>query len=422
MRAASWQLPMQWPQAEPAWDERETRQAERLLRTAIVFAMLALTVLDRFGVRITADYAIQPGMIALYGLAAALLAGGAAMLDARGARAYLALAGIAALSFLLNASLDPRASLSITSLLLIVVLYAPFAVVMRPGLVSPGLWAWTLKLYVGFALFLAFAGIAQFLGQFATRAEWLFDYTPLIPEALRASGGWNTVIPVGEWIKSNGFFLREPSIFSITMALALLCELALGARKWVIAVLATGLILTYSGSGLACLAVALLFPLGRGSVLRVTAGAGIGAAVFFLFGDALNLGFTLERLQEFGSERSSAYCRFIYPAVLVAQHADANLWAGLLGHGPGTMPTVDITCADGVETTYAKVLFEYGAIGALAIGALMLGALSRSAAPIRLRVALGFTWLLLGGNLVTSGLLLLVYLFCAMWPRGSAVR
>jgi hypothetical protein len=76
-------------------------------------------------------------------------------------------------------------------------------------------------------------------------------------------------------------------------------------------------------------------------------------------------------------------------------------------------------CAES-ETTYGKAMFEYGLAGMLAFGALILGALNRSGAPIRIRVALGVAWLLLGGNLLTAEFLLLIYMFCAMWPEGAA--
>jgi hypothetical protein len=416
----AWQTPLRWPAAAAA--ERDAQEAERPLKAAIVFAMIAITLLDRFGLRISADYSIPPGMVAMYALAAVMLLTGSASLNAAGARAYLVLVSVAGLSFIVNSTLEPRAHASLASFLLLTVLYAPFVVSLRPGDARPELWQWVVRLYVGFALLLAVAGIAQFFLQFVYRPAWLFDYAPLIPDALRGSGDWNTVNWADGWIKSNGFFLREPSIFSIAMAFGLICELSQRRRRWAMAVLAAGLVLTYSGSGLLCLTVAMLFPLGRGAVLRVLACLAAGAAVFFLFGEALNLSYTLGRAGEFGSDKTSAYCRFVYPNLLVLQNLDLNMWAVLLGHGPGTMPKLDAMCGNGVETTYAKALFEYGIAGALAFGALVLHALNRSAAPIRIRVALGVMWLLLGGNLLTSEFLLLIYLFSAIWPEGTASR
>src|SRR4029079_6456701 len=206
---------------------------------------------------------------------------------------------------------------SIASFLLLAVLYLPFAFSLRPDAVRADLWRWLVKIYVGSAVLLAAAGITQFFLQFVFRADWLFNFMPLIPEPIRASGGWNTVNWAGDWSKSNGFFLREASIFSVAMAFALICELSMARRKWVLAMLAAGLVLTYSGSGLLCLAVAMLFPLDRHCLLRVRAFAALAAAVYFVFGEALNLGYTVERMGEVNSGRTSAYCRFVYPNVLL---------------------------------------------------------------------------------------------------------
>jgi len=418
----AWQLPLQWPDAiAPA--DRLAEQATRFVKGGLVFAMLAVTVLDRFGVRISSDYAVPPGMIALYLLVGILFITGTGMLNPRGALAYLGVACVAGLSYLANVSFQPPPAPSIASCLLLFVLYAPFAVSLQPGFAGVELWRWTVRLYIGFCVFLAIAGIAQFFLQFVYRPDWLFNYMPLIPEGLRASGGWNTVNWAGEWgIKSNGFFLREASIFSVAMAFGLICELSLGRRKWVMALLATGLVVTYSGSGLLCLAVAMLFPLDRHSLPRILALVVVAAIVYFLFGDALNLGYTVERVGELNSGKTSAYCRFVYPNEIILQHLDTTPWAALLGHGSGTMPKSDIWCANGVETTYAKAIFEYGIVGILAFGALVFGALNRSAAPIRIRVALAVMWLLLGGNLLTSEFLLLIFVFSAMWPEGVAAN
>ena len=395
------------------------------LKAAIVFAVLSLTVLDRFGLRMTAEWALPAAILGMYVLAAAALLNGAAELDRRGAYALAAVLGIAALSFLVNSWLEPRPYQSVTSWLLVLVSYAPFAIALAPAKADVRLWRWTVRLFVGFAVLVALAGIVQFFVQFAFNPRWLFDYTPLIPEAIRVSGQWNTVHPIsnwvqadGYWIKANGFFLREASMFSLLLAFGIVCELALGARRWVLAVLGAGMVLSYSGSGLLCLAFALAFPLGRTTLLRYAALAVCGAVLLVVFGDALNLTYTVNRLAEFGSERSSAYCRFIHPAIAVAQGFHTDAWAALLGHGPGSMTRMGATCVDLHQPTYGKLLFEYGLAGALAFGALIVHALNRSGAPLRIRIALGVTWIFIGGHLVSSEIIALIFLLCAIWPRS----
>lgn len=419
----AWQLPVQWPTASA--DVAPVVRA-RLLAAAIFFAMLALTVLDRFGLRVTAHSSVPASLIAMYALVTAMLVGGVAELNRRMVMVYLAIATVATLSLMVNAAFTPLPYLSKMSFLFLIVLYAPFCVSLRRGAVAPTMWRQTVGLYIVFAVLVALAGIAQYLIQFVYHASWIFDYTPLIPEPLRATRGWNTAYTVGvnlpgAWTKSNGFFMREPSIFSVVMAFGLLCELSLARRKWVMAVLAAALLLSYSGSGLLSLAVALLFPLGRKTLARTLAVAGVGAAAFVVFGGVLNLSYTLNRSDEFLKKDSSAYCRFVAPAAQTVREIDSDPWAGLVGHGPGSMVRMGGECGNNrVQTTYAKVVIEYGLLGALAFGALMVAALNRAAAPLRIRIAAGVAWLLLGGNLLDSFYLLFIYLVSAMWPENAA--
>jgi hypothetical protein len=238
---APWQAPLQWPDmADASSVERRAQQAQRLLKVAFVVALLSLTVLDRFGLRL-GQYSAHPALFALYGLVTLALLTGAAELNARGALHYVAVACVAGLSYLVNASVGSSQYVSIASWLLLMVLYAPFIVSLRQGAASASLWRWVTKMYMGFTLFIAAAGIAQFSVQFVFHPTWLFNYTLLIPEPVRAFEVWVTVHSVGDWFKSNGFFLREPSFFSMQMGFGLLVELSLARRKWVMAILILGI-------------------------------------------------------------------------------------------------------------------------------------------------------------------------------------
>lgn len=411
----------------PAWQQPGLVQAESLLKAGIVLAVLSLTVFDRFGLRVTGSWAMPAAIAAMYALALLMLVSGAAQFNRERISGFVAVVAVAGLSFLINTWFEPRPYRSVTSWMLVVLSYAPFTLTVVK--VDPQLWRWTLRQFSNAAALVAAAGIAQFFAQFFTDAEWLFNYTPLIPDALRASGQWNTVHPVatwvqedGYWIKSNGFFLREASMFSVVLAFGIVCELALGVRRWAVAVMAAALVLSYSGSGLVALAVAFALPLERRALARLIGVGACVAVLAVLFGDALNLSYTLNRIAEFGDEQSSAYCRFIQPAVSVAQGLEMDAWSALIGHGPGSLTRAGATCADLHEPTYGKLLFEYGLLGAFAFGALVLHALNRSGAPLRLRIALAVSWLFLGGNLVSSEILTMIFLFCAMWPAGVAAR
>ncbi|HET9404066.1 MAG TPA: hypothetical protein VFO57_05760, partial [Burkholderiales bacterium] len=145
----AWQLPVQWPDGAARSDTRAAVR-ERVLKVAIVFAMLALTVLDRFGLRLTEKASIPVGMMAMYALVAVMLLGGAAQLNFRATVAYLAIVSVATISFLLNVPDTPLAFISKMSLLFLVALYAPFCFSLRQGAVAPELWRWTLSLFIAF--------------------------------------------------------------------------------------------------------------------------------------------------------------------------------------------------------------------------------------------------------------------------------
>src|SRR5699024_3103796 len=121
--------------------------------------------------------------------------------------------------------------------------------------------------------------------------------------------------------------------------------------------LAFALVVSYSGSGLLAIGIAMLFPFGPRTLLRIIAAALGGTIIFLLFGDALNLNYTLDRLGEFQIDnpaQNSAYCRFISPGNVAMDHLDSAGWTAYLGHGPGTMQKLHHVC----ETTYGKLVFE----------------------------------------------------------------
>jgi hypothetical protein len=163
----------------------------------------------------------------------------------------------------------------------------------------------------------------------------------------------------------------------------------------------------------------MLFPLGRSTALRLLACALFVGLAILLLGDLFNLSYTMNRVGEFTSERSSAYCRFVYPGLMTGLLLDSTYWSILLGHGPGSMERMGATCADLHSVAYAKAIFEYGVLGAGAFAALVFGALARSAAPLRLRIAAGVTFALLGG-LFNAEIIALIYFLYAAWPREAA--
>lgn len=403
-----------WGGAMPAATVIDTELPPRPLRWALLFLMLSVTVFSRFGLRLVGGFPIDVSFVALYALVGTLLWHGWTRLDVRAFVFYGVAMSMATLSLMVNLNFG-IAPVSAASLVLLAAIYLPFAFAIElPGGV-PAAWRWTVRVFGNIALFCAAAGIVQFYAQFFIHEEWLFNFNKLLPWRLQGAVGFNTVIPVGELFKSNGFFLREPSHFSFLMALAIVLELNGARRVGRLAAFGFALLLTYSGTGLLALALGLLFPLGRRTVIAAVLAAGGGFVVLWLFGEALNLQFTLDRVAEFGSPRSSAYARYVAPLVRMAEEIDSLAWSTWFGQGPGTIQR-SARGLHSFDPTWAKLLYEYGLAGLLSMLALVLYATTRSAAPLALRVVLLAGWLVMGGYLLSPEYCALLYLLLAGWP------
>lgn len=395
-----------------------------IVPAAFIFLVLGCTVLQRFGITLGGS-SLNAAHFGAYALLAAALFSGRLALNAARLVVFFALLSLAGLSWVVNETWGAHGSSSPTSFVLLVLMYLPFIFMVRPAVVSAAAGGagavtdidseWILRVFAGVGLFCAIAGIAQFLVQFVIKAPWLFDFTPNLPPVLRSSGGYNTVIPAGDGLfKSNGFFFKEPSLFSLVMAFALLVEIG-HFRRWLrMGVLLAALLLTYSGSGLLVLAAGLLFPLRVRTFMRLGAVALVGGLLALALWDVLNLGFTLGRLEEFGRPRSSAHMRYVAPIQLIMDSITREPWTVWMGHGPGTIYRTGTTWGwfyEYHDPTLAKLLFEYGLLGLLLAVALTALMLRNPAFPIQVRAAAFFCWIATGGFFLTPEMTYLMLVF-----------
>jgi len=398
---------------EKAGDEGVPRAA----RWALIFVMLSVTVFSRLGVRV-GEYPVDMSLIALYALLGTLLWQGWARFDPIAFVLYGVGVSAATLSLLVNNTFDVVET-STGSLALLVAIYLPFAFALRLPGDTQAAWRWTVRVFGNIALLCAVAGIVQFVAQFFIADLWLFKYNQHLPWRLQGAPGYNTVIPVGDLYKSNGFFLREPSHFSFLMALALVMELNGARRVLRLAAFGLALLLTYSGTGLLALALGLMFPLGRRTLVTLTVATVCGVFAVLVLGEVLNLQFTLNRLAEFGSERSSAYARYIGPVLRLADEIDVPSWAVFVGHGPGTIQR-SVRGVTSFDPTWAKLLYEYGLLGFIAVVGLVGYCITRVSAPSSMRVVLFMGWLVMGGYLLAPENCAMLYLLLCAWPAVRA--
>ncbi len=388
-----------------------SNRSDSILKAGIVSVFLSDTVFSRFGINIGNSFFLDFSLIALYILLACILFSGYFRIDRRSAILYGASVCFGSISYLFNIG-----NSSISSLLLLFAVYFPFIITVPNKIPSETLWKWAAEAFSNIALFCAIAGIVQFFAQTVIHDKWLFDFRYLLPDIIRLESGFNTIIPMGTLFKSNGFFIREPSGFSELMAFALVFELALRRRGMRIMTYGLGLLLSYSGSGILIILIAFLFPLNYKSVFRYLFLSGAAGLILWLLGDALNLWFIVDRASEFNSEQSSAYARFIAPFRLLVDTLTTDPWNPFLGHGPGMISRTVLSYGFH-DPTYVKLLFEYGACGAIVMIANVAFACTRSTAPVRIKAMFFFTWLIFGGGLLTTGgTTSLMYVFLAIWP------
>lgn len=383
----------------------------RGVKWALVLLILSFTVFSRFGLTL-GTASVNGSLIVMYGLLAVAWASGRLGMATDRLLLYLALFAVAGTTTAVNMSLGVSSDTSLTSVLLLILVHLPLIAMLRPGpgpLVDS---AWLQKVFADVALACAVAGIVQFMAQFVIKAPWLFNPDLLIPEVLRSTGGYNVVIAVESKLKSNGFFFKEPSLFSLTIAFGMLLEIAVFRRWWRLGVLAVAMFISYSGSGLLVLAVGLLFPLRLQTFVRLGAIALVGALAAFALWDVLNLGFTLRRLEEFTIPTASAYHRYVAPVRLIGDFIAGEPWSFWIGYGPGSITRIGTNpFYDFHHPTWAKALFEYGVLGLAALVGLAWACLRQAPVPMQVRAAVLFCWIGAGGFLLTPEFSYLLLVF-----------
>lgn len=282
---------------------------------------------------------------------------------------------------------------SLTSVLMMGVLGLAYVPVARQGVTT----ADAMRFFCNLSVLIALAGIAQFVLQFAIGRDAAFPIETWVPDAFRTHG-YNNITPLywGSSIyKANGVVMVEPSTFSQLCALGLIAELSSRERLWRLAAYVGALLVSYSGTGLLILAVTLpLFVLLYGRWDLLLKGL-LLLAVLVVFAEPLHLQVILNRTGEFNSSGSSAFQRFVGWQSLFAD----KLWTApsraLFGYGAGSYFAA-ASGYDAGEMAHAKIVFEFGVLGALLYFGFIFHCLFGSAAPLILRIAVGVAYFMNG--------------------------
>lgn len=330
-----------------------------MVKALIFLTAFSQIFLCRFGIEITKEFSLSPSYLFAYLALFVLLLKRFLRFDAFLGLLFLATLLSSCASFLFSTEQK-----TFTSLFLFWFIYLPFVFVPTNTNNPDKPFS---KLYLPMIFVIAVAGIMQFFCQFLFKPEWLFDYRPFLPSYLQNKNTMNTVIPIGGFIKSNGFFLLEPSIFSQWMGLGFLTNYALTGSTLITSVLLLGQTVSFSGTGLILVITFLLTSLHKLNQKQLFFLL-LVILLFGIFSYATKDSLLLSRLDEFrggtGVRTTSAAMRFLNPRFVVAEGLSISPKTFLFGNGPGTYARVtrEFEVHDPV---WAKVPFEYGVVGAI---------------------------------------------------------
>lgn len=332
--------------------------------------------------------------------------------------AAVVVAGIASTLVALNA-FDMRVSgISAASLFSLLVLYAGLTV--RPTDRFHGERAFGVFLF--YVRLCAVLGIAQYLAQFVgiRLFSFMLAVPPLKPILAEPLFNYQPIIAYGSSImRSNGFFLVEPSIFSQVLILGVIVDFFI-KREWrFLPLYGLAYLYTYAGTGvLSLLIAAVLFILlaprqsPRVLALVVLGGvlAGVASVAFPAQFDQL-----AGRSNELNYAGSSGYARYVSQFDILRAIQDET--RTLIGYGPGALERATFY-AKGGGSAALKLYVDYGIAGLLSFTAFISAALwRREIALVSLYVLINFQFG--GGYLVFPPLVILMALVC-IWSRASS--
>lgn len=275
------------------------------------------------------------------------------------------------------------------------------------------------RVFLNVATIIALCGIGQYVLQFFVDTAYVFPIENFLPADWRVTG-FNMQAPIayGSSIyRANGIFMQEPSFFSQFLAIAVLVELMGPARLWRVALYGAAILASYSGTGLVVLAVCmpvLILASRRWSLMVAIA---IVLLLLFLAAPYLHIDHLIARIGEFGSERSSAYERFVGGFRIFEASVGADPWKMLFGYGAGSYrDLVHGLNHPAAEMALFKIVVEYGLIGTLLYFGFVLFCIFSARGPFVLRLALAVSLFMNGAYNTFVHSLALALL---VWPASA---
>jgi hypothetical protein len=148
----------------------------------------------------------------------------------------------------------------------------------------------------------------------------------------------------------------------------------------------------------------------------------------FVFGLAItgivDLSVFVGRMGEFEDTRTSGHGRFIGPFWLLGDYLHlASVREWVIGNGPGTTAAFTgqfrFWYTGGMTATWIKLLYEYGLVGSFIFVSFLAGCCRRTPCPSIIVVAVFFSYVFLGGNLISTPFLaIMIVLLTLSGPKS----
>lgn len=405
-------------------DRSRSAVADRRMALLALYAMtIGVVLLQRIAVPFGGAPISATLLVVLIAFAFLLLSG--SLVEDR-VRTGLYLVGTSVCLVSAVASFVWREGPSFTSILLLVILYAPFTYVLRPALLD--LFPHVLEFFCKLMILGALIAVAQWLAQLG---GWQFtDYlAQVVPEDFLVPD-YNTSYPLrygSEMWKSNGLFFLEPSFCSQFLALALIAQLVQGEKRWRIPLYAFGLLTTVSGTGLVLLGFGLaVLAWRRGALWSLVILAATTIATIAVAVTPAGQIF-VERAAEARDPDSSVSLRVNDPYVRAFRNLGRDASAPLIGHGPGFVEQEAEAHLQRTQLTLAfpvvpKLAAEYGIAAAILFTAFLVAAFGARTPSATLAACLLFMHFTLSGSLLQPQTVYLALILASMFATIVPIR
>lgn len=395
------------------------RPIDRQVMVGLRLMVIAVVVLQRFAVPKIGTALCLPIVI---GVLVYLLREGALVLDST--RTWLYLLGIGACcAATLLSTAHFKDTWSLNSLVLLVVLYSPFCLRLRPQ--HRQLYRRLLEFFNRIMVVAACVAVAQWIAQVF---GWTYrDLLDFLPDQFLLQA-YNTSYPVrygSPVMKSNAVIFLEPSFCAQFLALALIVQLLLGGHRWRLPLYAAALLATVSGTGILLAGFGLV-------VLALRRGPTWAARilVMLLLVNAVvqitPLGAILSgRSREATEEDSSAGVRFVAPYKLVATGLAEDTTTLVIGRGPGIVSRssgAEFFNQERVGANYPaipKLAAEYGLVVTIVFSSFVAVALVAGTPSMPIAAMMLAIYFLLSGSLLQPHTVLLAYVLTSLFATRS---